>query len=100
MNLARTCVILLGLAVPAGPALAQVSCLNPAERSAAVASGQALPLSQAQRNLRPEHRGEVVNVRLCRAGGNLLYLLTVIDRRGKVMRVRIEANSGQVVQVR
>ncbi|MBL8568712.1 MAG: hypothetical protein JNK84_06465 [Phreatobacter sp.] len=97
---AKTGVILFGLAMFAGPAAAQVNCLNPADRRAAVAGGQALPLAQAQRNLRPEQRGEVINARLCRAGGNLLYLLTVVDRRGKVTRVRIEANTGQVVQVR
>lgn len=99
-TLAKAGVILFGLALCAGPAAAQVNCLNPADRRAAVAGGQALPLAQAQRNLRPEQRGEVINARLCRAGGNLLYLLTVVDRRGKVTRVRIEASTGQVVQVR
>lgn len=97
---AKAGVILFGLAASAGPAFAQVSCLSPADRRAAIAGGQALPLAQAQRNLRPDQRGEVINARLCRAGGNLLYLLTVVDRRGKVTRVRIEASTGQVVQVR
>lgn len=89
------------LALGAGPAVAQgVACLSPAERQQAVSAGQALPLAQAQRNLRADQRGEVVNARLCRAGGNLVYLLTVVDRRGKVMRARIEAQNGHVIQVR
>ena len=77
-----------------------MSCLSPAERRTAVAGGQAVPLAQAQRGLRTEHRGEVINARLCRANGQLVYLLTVVARHGKVMRVRIDAKTGQVVQVR
>jgi hypothetical protein len=103
MTFAKTCAYVLGLAVAAmvtvGPASAQ-GCLSPTERNAAVSGGQAMPLNQATRALRPEHRGEVINARLCRAGGNLVYLLTVVDRRGKVTRVRLDAKNGQVVQVR
>lgn len=100
MTLARTSALAFALAVSAGPALAQMACLSPAERRAAVAEGQAIPLAQAQRTLRAEHRGEVINARLCRAGNQLVYLLTVVARHGKVMRVRIDAATGQIVQVR
>jgi len=100
MTLARTSALAFVLAVSAGPALAQMACLSPAERRVAVAEGQAIPLVQAQRALRPEHRGEVINARLCRSGNQLVYLLTVVARHGKVMRVRIDATNGQLVQVR
>lgn len=100
MTLARPIALVVSLAAFAGTAEAQVSCLAPAERRAAVAAGQAIPLAQAQRSLRGEHRGEVINARLCRAGPQLVYLLTVVARHGKVMRVRIDAKTGQVVQVR
>ncbi|AVO44076.1 PepSY domain-containing protein [Phreatobacter cathodiphilus] len=100
MPLARTSALAFALAVSAGPALAQMACLSPAERRSAIADGQAIPLSQAQRALRAEHRGEVINARLCRAGNQLVYLLTVVARHGKVVRVRIDATNGQIVQVR
>lgn len=97
----KTSALTLLLALVAAPVAAQgVNCLSPQERQQAVTAGQALPLAQAQRNLRADQRGEVVNARLCRAGGNLVYLLTVVDRRGKVMRARIEAHNGHVIQVR
>lgn len=99
MSLKRRLALSFAFAFMAGPALAQ-ACLTPAERSAAVQAGQAIPLNQATRQLRPEHRGEVVRARLCRTGGNLVYLLTVLDRRGKVMRLRLDARSGQLVQAR
>jgi len=88
------------LALGAAPALADDACLSPAERRATVASGQAIPFAQAQRALRPEHRGEVLQARLCRGDSGLVYLLTVMARHGKVVRVRIDAKSGQIVQVR
>lgn len=99
MSLPRRLALVLAFAVAGGPALAQ-ACLNPAERRQAVQAGQAMPLTQATRQLRPEHRGEVVNARLCRAGNGLVYLLTVLDRHGKVMRLRLDARSGQIVQAR
>lgn len=100
MTLVPTSALAFVLAVSAGPALAQMACLSPAERRVAVAEGQAIPLAQAQRALRGEQRGEVVNARLCRSGDDLVYLLTVVARHGKVMRVRVDATNGQIVQVR
>jgi uncharacterized membrane protein YkoI len=100
MPFARIAATAVVLVLAAGTVQAQVSCLSPAERRTAVAGGQALPLEQAQRSLRGDHRGEVINARLCRAGPQLVYLLTVVARHGKVMRVRIDAKTGQVVQVR
>jgi uncharacterized membrane protein YkoI len=89
------------LALAAAPAAANAQgCLTPVEQRAAIGAGQAIPLAQASRNLAPEHRGEVVNARLCRANGELVYLLTVVNRHGKVARARIEAATGRVVQVR
>ncbi|WP_439573537.1 PepSY domain-containing protein [Phreatobacter sp.] len=99
MTLTRRLALALALAMMAGPACAQ-ACLSPPERRQAVQAGQAVPLGQITRQLRPEHRGEVVRARLCRSGGNLVYLLTVVDRRGKVMRLRLDARSGHLDQAR
>jgi uncharacterized membrane protein YkoI len=100
MNLPKICAVLLALMLAPTAAMAQ-NCLSPAEQRAAIAANQAVPLAHATRNLRPEHRGEVVNARLCRAAsGQLVYVLTVVNRRGKVMRARFDAATGQLVQVR
>ncbi|QCK86644.1 hypothetical protein E8L99_13185 [Phreatobacter aquaticus] len=100
MTLPRTILLLVSVLVAAPAAASAQGCLTPAEQRAAIGAGQAVPLAQAVRNLAPEHRGEVVNARLCRANGELVYLLTVVGRRGKVARARIEAATGHVVQVR
>jgi uncharacterized membrane protein YkoI len=101
MTLLKTCAVMFALVLAPAAAMAQ-NCLTPAEQRAAIAANQAVPLAQATRNLRPEHRGEVVNARLCRVGNNgqLVYLLTVVNRHGKVMRARFDAATGQLVQVR
>lgn len=100
MTLLKTCAVMFALMLAPAAAMAQ-GCLTPAEQRAAIAGNQAVPLDQATRNLRPEHRGEVVNARLCRVStGQLVYLLTVVNRHGKVMRARFDAATGQLVQVR
>ncbi|QCI66546.1 PepSY domain-containing protein [Phreatobacter stygius] len=100
MTLLKTCAVMFVLALAPASAMAQ-GCLTPSEQRAAIAGNQAVPLEQATRNLRPEHRGDVVNARLCRVStGQLVYLLTVVNRHGKVMRARFDAATGQLVQVR
>lgn len=92
---------LVAFAVLAAPGVARAqSCLTTAEQRQAISGGQAVPLAHATRNLRPEHRGEVVNARLCRTDRGLAYVLTVVDRHGKVMRARFDAANGQLIQVR
>jgi uncharacterized membrane protein YkoI len=96
----RPACVAAALALWAAPVLADDQCLTPAERRAAVSGGQAIPFAQAQRALRPEHRGEVLQARLCRSDAGMVYLLTVMQRHGKVVRIRVDAKSGQIVQVR
>ena len=75
------------------------NCLSKEEQRAAVAAGQAIPLAQA---LRAAHvrRGEVVGARLCRGANDLVYVLTLLARNGKVTRATIDAVNGSVISGR
>ncbi|SCZ24334.1 PepSY domain-containing protein [Afifella marina] len=79
-------VLLLSLLV-AGEAAA--ACLGPGEARQVVASGQAVPLSQALR--RAGISGEVVDVKLCEAGGGYVYQASVLGPDGRLQRVNIPA---------
>jgi uncharacterized membrane protein YkoI len=101
--------VLLAAAFAALPASAQElkACLGKAERRAAIASGQALPLSTVLNSVRSvrttkRSRGgrELIKASLCRGENGLVYVLTVLSRDGKVTRTRVEATSGKVVEVR
>ncbi|MEI8144240.1 MAG: hypothetical protein WCH83_02135 [Alphaproteobacteria bacterium] len=90
--------LIFGLAL-AAPASAE-SCLSAVDQRAAITAGDAIPLARAVRSLPPADRGEVVNARLCHEGERLLYVLTVVNRHGKVVRARLDAATGTLVHVR
>lgn len=66
------------------------SCLGPSQQRQAVASGAARPFGVIASKL----RGELVNARLCKQGGGLIYVVTVL-RGSKRMDVRFDARSGR-----
>jgi uncharacterized membrane protein YkoI len=100
-----TAAVLLALHGAAGAvADEQRTCLSAPEQRAAIAGGQVIPLAAAIRSARGSVGGrgarEVVKARLCREGGGLAYVLTVLARDGKVSRTTIDAGSGRVVDAR
>jgi uncharacterized membrane protein YkoI len=76
-------------------AAAERPCLNKEQQRAAIASGKAVRLAVAVRAVK--RRGEVVRARLCEGGKGLVYMLTVLSRDGKVVRVTVDATSGSVL---
>lgn len=97
--------LLTGLLAAPASALAaelpQQACLTKAEQRAAVAEHHAIPLAQAVRNLRAhDHRAELVRARLCRRGEGLAYVLTLLPRSGKVIRVAVDAANGEIINGR
>jgi uncharacterized membrane protein YkoI len=83
-----------------GPAAAAdpPTCLSPDQRRAAVATHRAIPLARAVRDVRHRVAGaEVVGARLCYHGDELVYVLTVLARDGKVTRASVNAASGVLI---
>ena len=84
----------------AGPAAAAdpPTCLSQDQRRAAVAAHRAIPLARAVRDVRHRTAGaEVVSARLCYHGDELVYVLTVLARDGKVTRASVNAASGVLI---
>jgi uncharacterized membrane protein YkoI len=70
-------------------------CLSHQEQRARIEAGAAIPLGKAVRVVKG--RGDLLRARLCERRGKLLYLLTILGRRGKVLRVAIDAKTGRLV---
>jgi uncharacterized membrane protein YkoI len=85
-----------GLATPV-KAADPAHCLTPDQRRTVAASGKVIPLSKAIRATKAR-RHEVVNARLCQGTKGLVYLLTVVARDGKVIRMAIDAQTGKPVE--
>ena len=100
MARAHACVLALALTTAAAPAPAAESgaCLTQDQRRAAVATHRAIPLARAVREVRSHAAGaEVVRAHLCYRGEDLVYVLTVLARDGKVTRASVNAASGAIV---
>jgi uncharacterized membrane protein YkoI len=98
----RACHHVLALVVlaAAGPAAGAdpPACLSQDQRRAAVATHRAIPLARAVRDVRHRTVGaEVVGARLCYRDGELVYVLTVLARDGKVTRASVNAASGVLI---
>jgi uncharacterized membrane protein YkoI len=89
----------LVLIAAAGPAAAAEpgTCLTPEQRRAAVATHRAIPLARAVHEVKSRVPGvEVVRAHLCHRGEDLVYVLTVLARDGKVIRASVNAASGAI----
>jgi uncharacterized membrane protein YkoI len=100
--MARAPQLLIALVVLAAAAPAAAAdpptCLSQEQRRAAVATHRAIPLARAVRDVRHRAAGaEVVGARLCYHGSDLVYVLTVLARDGKVTRASVNAASGVLI---
>jgi len=92
--------VVLAAALPAAAA-DPPACLSQEQRRAAVASHRAIPLARAVHDVHSRAAGaEVVGARLCLRDGQLVYLLTVLTRDGKVIRASVNAASGALMDGR
>ena len=77
------------------------ACLTKAEQHAAIQSHKVISLGQAMKAVRQRiKRAELVRARLCRGGSGLVYSLTLLGRSGKVLRVAVDAGSGELINQR
>ncbi|MHC5654266.1 PepSY domain-containing protein [Stappia sp.] len=72
---------------------AQAACLSQGEARAAVQNGEAQPLGRVAGAV----GGEIVRADLCREGGRLVYVLSVLSG-GRVANRVVDARSGQVLK--
>jgi Peptidase propeptide and YPEB domain len=73
------------------------ACLDLKEQRIAIESGKVVPLAVAMRAARKRMAGSVVRARLCNGRDGLVYVLTILPRDGKVVRVTVDAAKGAVI---
>jgi uncharacterized membrane protein YkoI len=105
MPVSRLLTLIPLAALLAAPALAadppHNACLSKAEQRAAVADHRAIPLAQAIKSLHAHgRRAELVRARLCRHGGGLVYVLTLLAHSGKVTSATVDAANGEFINGR
>ena len=73
------------------------ACLSFKERRAANESGRVIHLAAAIRAAKRRVPGTVVRARLCRGRDGLVYVLTILKRDGRVVRLTIDAVKGTLL---
>ena len=72
-------------------------CLTASQQQVMVKNGRAITLARTLTIVRKRAAGDVIRAQLCRERAGLVYVVTVITRNGKVVRVRVHAGSGAVL---
>lgn len=75
-------------------------CMSSREARGAIVAKRVVTLSQALRTARDAWNGEVIDYKLCTFDGALAYDLVLLNREGRVARVRVGAADGKLVGVR
>jgi uncharacterized membrane protein YkoI len=74
------------------------SCLSRDEARAAVQAGQAIPLSRIKRQVEKQADGEIQGQpRLCKDGGQFVYMINVMGPGGQIKRIVVDARSGGIL---
>lgn len=67
----------------------------------AVRSGQVQPLGSILRQIRPQYPGQLLDAQLQQGrGGRWVYRIKVLDNRGQVTDLRVDATNGRVINAR
>lgn len=86
----------LAMPITSRTVAAQVGCLSQSETVSAVRSGRVMAYDDAvPRKLR--NSGDFLGVRLCEDGGSLVYVVSTLERNGRVTHTAVDAASGKVV---
>ena len=77
-----------------------VACLRPEEARDVVHAEKLVQLSEATRLARGRVPGDVVSANLCRVNSRLMYVLAILARGGRVVRIGIDAQSRAFQELR
>ncbi|MGL4635975.1 MAG: PepSY domain-containing protein [Beijerinckiaceae bacterium] len=82
------------------PVLAQQNCFSADETREHVEKHGLVSLHDVVRSVRGGSGSDLISARLCETNGNLVYMIAFLDRAGKVMRMTLDARSGNVINHR
>jgi uncharacterized membrane protein YkoI len=100
MRIAIATIVLAAIAAACVPAGAQSSCFSPDETREMVPRHGLIPLNDVVRSARGTSAADLISARLCETQGNLVYMIAMLGRDGKVMRLTVDARTGDVIHHR
>ncbi len=95
--------ILAGLIVSGGgylSASAESVCFSAEDTREHVARHGLVPLHDVVRSSRGGGHADLISARLCETNGNMVYMIAMLGRDGKLMRLTVDARSGTLINSR
>jgi uncharacterized membrane protein YkoI len=99
MRLSLASLAVLALAAFASPA-ASSTCFSAEETREHVRQHGLIALNDVVRSARGGAQADLISARLCETAGNLVYMIAMLGRDGRVMRLTVDARSGDVINHR
>jgi uncharacterized membrane protein YkoI len=89
----------LFLAAVSETAVAQPAhqCFSPEDTRQRIEDDSLVSLADIIKIARSGRSDDVISARLCETNGNLVYMIAMLERSGRVMRMIVDARSGQIV---
>ena len=96
----RLAALLLAGLLGVGARPAEAACVGLGQARPLVQAGTIVPLMSALGAARRSTKGEMIAGSLCGSAGNYRYVVTFLRTDGRVIRVTIDARTGEVVSVK
>jgi len=84
-------------AAEAEPHAAKPVCLNPAETREEVKARRLLEPFAALKTASAQRKAEALSAKLCHAGDEFIYEITLLHRDGRLVHVEMEAATGKLI---
>jgi uncharacterized membrane protein YkoI len=81
-------------------ASAQQACFSAEETRAHVVKLGLVSLHDVVRSARGGNEADLLSARLCETNGNMVYMIAMLGRDGRVMRMTVDARTGSVINNR
>ncbi len=91
---------MLGFVAGLGHGAAAAACFAPEEVRGHVEKHGLAPLNDVVRAARGGIEADLISARLCETAGNLVYMIAMLGRDGKLMRLTVDARTGDVINLR
>ncbi|MGL4241778.1 MAG: PepSY domain-containing protein [Beijerinckiaceae bacterium] len=82
------------------PARAEAHCFTPEETREHVQRHGLIALNEVVRSARGGAKADLISARLCETAEKLVYMIAMLGRDGKVVRLIVDARSGDVINHR
>ena len=95
--------ILLSVILVCGAASAAAAdnvCFSSEDTREQVAKHGLIPLHDVVRSARGAGQADLISARLCETSGNMVYMIAMLGRDGKVARLTVDARTGELINTR